>query len=165
MAAVFSAWTKRLYCQMMKLFAHKAPWYISGLAFECTGCGQCCAGPEEGYVWVTQEEIAAIARHVGLSQAEIRRKYVRKVSGRFSLTERKNNRDCIFLSFQPDGGMRCRIYPVRPMQCRTWPFWPGNLKSQETWSMAASRCQGINRGTLHAYDRIEAQRKATDSGT
>ena len=38
------------------------PWYASGLAFECTQCGDCCSGPEEGYVWVTPEEPSRVFR-------------------------------------------------------------------------------------------------------
>ena len=43
----------------MKLF-HRQPWYAGGLAFECTQCGQCCAGPNEGYVWVNDAEVARL---------------------------------------------------------------------------------------------------------
>ncbi len=37
-----------------------APWYQDGLAFTCTQCGKCCTG-DPGFVWVTDEEIAALA--------------------------------------------------------------------------------------------------------
>ena len=40
------------------------PWYQDGLHFSCTRCGHCCTG-EPGYVWVTDEELAAIAAHRG----------------------------------------------------------------------------------------------------
>ena len=39
-------------------------WYADGLHFECTQCGNCCSGPP-GYVWVTKQDIKAIARHLG----------------------------------------------------------------------------------------------------
>jgi len=145
----------------MKLFARRAPWYAGGLAFECTGCGACCAGPEEGYVWVTPDEIAAIAKHLGIPQADVRRKYVRRAGRRYSLVERPGNKDCIFLFDDPDGGRKCLIYPVRPTQCRTWPFWPGNLNRPIDWSLASVRCPGINRGPLHSYEQIEQKRNAT----
>ena len=60
-----------------------------------------------------------------------------------------------------DGGMDCRIYPVRPRQCRTWPFWPVNLSSPETWALAAGRCPGINRGRIVLFEQVEAKRNAT----
>lgn len=145
----------------MKLFGSKPPWYVAGLAFECTGCGRCCAGPEEGYVWATDEEIQRIARFLGLSESATRSRYVRKVGRRRSLKENKANNDCIFLSDPQDGGRKCAIYPVRPVQCRTWPFWPANLRSSEAWGYAALRCPGINRGDIHPLEEIEHKRDAT----
>ena len=145
----------------MGLSVRKSPWYVAGLAFECVGCGRCCAGPQEGYVWVTGEEISAIAGHLGLSEQQMRRRYVRKVGRRFSLIEREGSNDCVFLGHEADGSRGCRIYPVRPLQCRTWPFWPSNLRDADSWSDAASRCPGINRGPLHDVAEIEAKSRAT----
>ncbi len=148
----------------MKFFARQSPWYVAGLAFECVGCGRCCAGPAEGYVWVTDEEIAAIAEHLDMSEEETRLKYVRRVGRRHSLVERKDSKDCIFLTpdSRGEGGRGCRIYPVRPTQCRTWPFWPHNVSSPDGWAVAGRRCPGINRGErLFTQDEIEEQVKAT----
>ena len=146
----------------MNGFAGKAPWYVAGLAFECLGCGHCCAGPNEGYVWVTDDDIAAIAGHLGLDEAGFRHRHVRKVSRRYSLKERKGSKDCEFLIPKGDGGRQaCAIYPVRPAQCRTWPFWPGNLLSPEAWDRAGLRCGGINRGRLFTVTEIEERRHAT----
>src|SRR5207248_8895996 len=39
--------------------APPGPWYQDGLAFTCTRCGKCCTG-EPGFVWVTDDELAAI---------------------------------------------------------------------------------------------------------
>ncbi len=69
------------------------------------------------------------------------RKFVRKVKGAYSLVERANF-DCIFLQ-RADGKATCGIYPVRPMQCRTWPFWEMNLQTPAAWTHAASRCPGM----------------------
>jgi uncharacterized protein len=40
------------------------PWFKDGLHFTCTQCGKCCGG-KPGYVWVNDEEIAAIAAFLG----------------------------------------------------------------------------------------------------
>ena len=146
----------------MKGFGEKEPWYAAGLAFECVQCGRCCAGPEEGYVYVTREEIDAIARHLGISPEKMRRKFVRRAGLRFSLIEKRGCNDCIFLKAASEGGAQtCRIYPVRPTQCRSWPFWPINLAGPDSWSRAATRCGGINRGRLYSCEEIEDMRKAT----
>lgn len=138
----------------------KTSWYVGGLAFECTECGRCCGGPDEGYVWITDEEIAAAATHLGMEEADFRRRYTRKVGGRISLIEQENL-DCVFLRDGKDGKRGCLIYAVRPRQCRTWPFWPDNLRSPGDWSLAGLRCPGVNRGPLHDVAHIEEQRDRT----
>lgn len=146
---------------MHNVFA-KPTWYAAGLAFECLGCGNCCAGPDEGYVWVTKQQIAEIADYLGISEKHVLRKYLRKIGRRFSLVEREDNKDCVFLG-PAGGGRNCRIYPVRPTQCRTWPFWVSNLRFPKDWTLAALRCRGINRGPTHNCDEIQANRKAIRS--
>jgi len=54
------------------------------------------------------------------------------------------------------------IYPVRPTQCRTWPFWAGNLRSPADWNEAARRCPGINHGRVYDIEQIERLRKTRD---
>lgn len=146
---------------VMSLFDKKPRWYAAGLAFECVGCGGCCSGPEEGYVWVSDEEVEAIAQTLGLASAQMRRRYVRRVGRRQSLVERRDNHDCIFLKPDGQGGKTCAIYDVRPVQCRTWPFWPMNLANPSAWAKAGQRCQGINRGRPFTLDEIENLRDAT----
>jgi len=145
----------------MEIDTRKAPWYVAGLAFECQGCGSCCAGPGEGYVWVTQDEIAAIAEYLSITPDEMHKSYLRRVSRRYSLREDQRTKDCVFLSPDQGQGRRCAIYPVRPTQCRTWPFWPANLRRPGAWVRAAMKCRGINRGRLIPFDRIEAMRNTT----
>jgi len=135
-------------------------WYAAGLAFECVQCGRCCAGPAEGYVWVTDAEIEAIAKHLAIPPDRFRAGYLRRVRGSYSLVERPENRDCIFLS-EGDGVRRCDIYAVRPAQCRAWPFWPSNLTSPRAWAAAGARCPGINRGALLTCQEIELRRRTT----
>ncbi len=131
------------------------PWYVTGLAFACVGCGRCCAGPAEGYVWATDTEIAAIADYLGMAEAKLRRKYIRKVGKRFSLKEVKPSKDCVFLGPADGDGRGCAIYPVRPWQCRTWPFWPQNITDPDSWARAGLRCRGINRGQVHTSNEIQ----------
>ena len=145
----------------MRLFARTPPWYVAGLAFESQQCGRCCAGPGEGYVWVTAKEITAIAAHLGLSEGQMHRRHVRKVGRRFSLKECPGTRDCVFLESTAAGLAGCAIYAARPGQCRNWPFWASNLTDPRAWAAAQQRCRGINRGRLYRREDIEAQRDAT----
>lgn len=155
--------------------ANKAsPWYADGLDFTCTTCGNCCTGGP-GYVWVTDREIELAAEHLGLGLADFRRKYCRKISGRVSFKEvrRPNgNHDCVFLTEIPaDAGRKdlepgepvpmtrrvCGLYQVRPLQCRTWPFWKENLVTESAWERAAKGCPGMNRDGRH-FDLEEIAR-------
>jgi len=135
------------------------PWYQSGLAFECTQCGNCCSGPETGYVWVTDEEIErlAIAMEMGDDLDAFRRKFVRSVLSRQSLVEYSDG-DCIFLDPKTRG---CMVYEARPTQCRTWPFWPQTVNSPSDWARAAKGCPGCNSGPVYELDAITAKIKAT----
>ena len=127
-----------------------AVWYAEGLRFSCVRCGDCCRG-EPGYVWITDEEVEAAAAHLKMSVEAFRSQYVRQVGGDQSLIELPNG-DCIFWS--PVG---CDIYPVRPVQCRTFPFWREYLRSEHDWQGAQRRCPGVNSGKLHSLEEIRAR--------
>ena len=122
------------------------PWYRDGLRFTCTQCGHCCTG-DPGFVWVTEEELAALAKARGEPLREVRALYTRAARGRVTLREKANG-DCVF--YDRDKG--CTVYPVRPRQCRTWPFWASNLESPEAWQRAESICPGSGEGELIPAD-------------
>jgi Fe-S-cluster containining protein len=143
----------------MKLF-HPQPWYVNGLAFECAQCGQCCAGPNEGYVWVNDAEVAALAAALNIAEDDFRNIYLRRVGRHFSLVEEPKTKDCIFLLRQ-DGKIGCKVYDARPGQCRAWPFWRSNLHDAENWCLASQRCPGVNRGNIFAKDEIELRQSWT----
>lgn len=136
----------------------KTPWYITGLHFDCHQCGGCCSGPGEGYIWLIQAEIKFIADYLSESVEQVRQKYLRRVGPRTSIIEEAVSKDCIFAR-EIDGQKKCAIYPVRPNQCRTWPFWAGNLQSASKWNQATGECPGINRGRLYSCEEIEKIRK------
>jgi Fe-S-cluster containining protein len=123
---------------MIPVIKEEKSWYAEGLRFKCTGCGQCCTG-FPGYVWVSEEEIVAISKYLNLSIQEFSERFLHCVEGRFSLLEHPKTYDCIFLKDK-----KCQIYPVRPKQCRTFPWWTQNLKSEKEWEEAALHCEGIN---------------------
>ncbi len=129
-------------------------WYIAGLNFECMQCGACCSGPGEGYIWVTKPEIEIIADFLELAVGQLRREYLKRVGLRTTILEQSDTRDCVFLR-GTKGRKRCMIYPVRPSQCRIWPFWPSNLTGPNDWNRAAQKCSGINRGRCYSFEEIE----------
>lgn len=50
------------------------------------------------------------------------------------MLRKKRNGDCIFLE---ESTKKCRVYPARPMLCRTYPFYLENLK------LYISECEGL----------------------
>jgi Fe-S-cluster containining protein len=134
--------------------AGELPWYRDGLRFTCTQCGNCCTGAP-GYVWVNNEEIAALAANVGEEVERFEELYVRKVGARKSLREFSNG-DCVFFDGQK---RKCTVYDARPRQCKTWPFWDSNLKTPDDWAQTCEACPGSGQGKLHQLQQIEDQRK------
>ena len=132
-------------------------WYSDGLRFECTQCGDCCTGAP-GYVWMGSGEIRALAEFLGISADEFGARFLRKVGRRYSLIEKQNG-DCIFY----DGG--CTVYPDRPRQCRTFPFWTENLRSRGAWDEAASECPGMDHGRFYPVDAIERIRSGDEDAS
>ena len=124
------------------------PWYQDGLRFRCTQCGNCCTGAP-GYVWVTDEEVEDIARHRGESPVETLALFTRLIGKRRSLKERAGG-DCVFY----DRKQGCTVYPVRPRQCRTWPFWESNAVTKHTWERTCEICPGAGEGELISSEEI-----------
>lgn len=136
----------------------KTLWYSGGLHFECCGCGDCCSGPGEGYIWITQPEVKFVADFLKITENKLRQEYLNRVNLRTTIIEHASTKDCIFLK-RIDGEKKCLVYPVRPNQCRTWPFWTDNLSSPGAWNKATERCNGINRGRLYSFEEIEKLKK------
>jgi Fe-S-cluster containining protein len=85
--------------------------------FRCQRCGACCRVP--GYVALAPGEPEAIAAFLGLDIYAFTARYTALTFNRrdLSLVEGEDGR-CVFL--QDDNA--CRIQPVKPAQCRGFPF-------------------------------------------
>lgn len=123
-------------------------WFSKGLRFECARCGGCCRG-EPGFVWVSPAEAIEVAGFLGETADSFHAKYLRTVGERISLIEKPNG-DCVFW----ESGIGCRVYPLRPTQCRTFPFWAANLDSPSAWEVASRRCPGIGNGKFYSAREI-----------
>ncbi len=100
-------------------------------------------------VWVTLKEIEAISRYLQIELEEFGKNYLRLVDNRLSLIEMPNY-DCVFLK---QGA--CEIYPVRPAQCRSFPFWREMLSSRERWENNTAFCPGAGQGKTYTQQEIE----------
>jgi uncharacterized protein len=122
------------------------------LRFHCTGCGKCCSGDPDYYVFLSACESEGIRRYLGLTRRWFKRRYLRRTPQGELVINNQGGGPCVFL----DKDKRCRIYAVRPLQCRTYPFWSEVVKSRVGWRGEARRCEGIDHGRVVPLTRIRA---------
>lgn len=128
---------------------HERPYFFDhGLKFACRRCGACCNGAP-GIIYVSACEIDPIAGFLDVGRNVFVERCLYPFRDSFSIREDDTGR-CIFY----ENG--CAIYPVRPLQCRTFPFWFQNLRSPQDWRGVASGCPGIGQGQLHTKAEIMA---------
>ena len=153
--------------QRVQMMETKSPFWIEGLQFACTGCGKCCRN--DGEVWLDSDEFVSLCDHLQLDCNEVIDKYAdsvmngwvklkNKVSSEMNSVKGGNivGDSCIFLD---DDGKKCTIYEARPIQCRTYPYWPRLLaniseweneavvpdsESGKHWTPEEGGCEGIN---------------------
>jgi Fe-S-cluster containining protein len=113
----------------------------SSLRFTCVrGCTACCE--QNGWVYVTDADIARAAAWLHLTEAEFETRYVYRTRHRARLRKPKGAQ-CHFLK---EGG--CGIHPAKPTQCRMFPFWPELVEDRKAWKQTARYCPGIGQGPL-----------------
>ena len=122
----------------------------NGVRFRCTDCGACCTGAP-GRVRVSEEELKVLSEHRKEPLNDLIASKTRENDGMRYLQERENG-DCVFFM---DG--RCSVHPVKPTQCRLYPFWFQNVRSEKTWRKTCEECPGIGEGELVSPDEIIQQ--------
>ncbi len=117
--------------------------------FDCSACetcgGKCCTG-ERGYIFCNVDELKLIASFLKLPFDDFTQKYVKKVGYKYSLIEKpdvqvEDSYACIFFDTIK---RKCQIYPVRPKQCRTFPFWNNFLdENSQDFRYLIQMCKGV----------------------
>jgi Fe-S-cluster containining protein len=85
---------------------------------------------------------------------EVKQLRARKAKGRYTLREKVNG-DCVYLG----AGKGCTIYEIRPVQCRTWPFWESTVGTPEDWEETKKVCPGSGHGDLISPEEITMRLK------
>ena len=134
------------------------PWYRNGLRFACTHCGKCCT--KKGYVWLEEEDIARLSLHFNLTREAFIQKYAKHCGFDLALLDDFRSKDCIFLKDKKF----CSVYEARPIQCRTFPWWPQNLKSAQDWEETKKECEGIDHQEAPLISLSEIKEQLQKSG-
>ena len=136
--------------------AKKLPFYSRGLRFSCTRCSDCCRH-ESGFVFMSMKDVSMLASALKMESREFVRAYCRwipSVNGTEELSlKEKSDLDCIFWAKTPVEG--CSVYAARPLQCRSFPFWPSVVHDKDSWEYVAWDCPGMGKGSLHSGESIE----------
>ena len=130
----------------MDSFLNRSCFFDEGLRFECQRCGACCTG-EPGTIYVGPDEILPIAEFLQISAADFIGHYLYPFRDSYSIREHADGRCFCYAN-------GCTIYPVRPNQCKSFPFWPDNLRSETQWKKVSDTCPGIDHGRLYTKAEI-----------
>ena len=125
-----------------------------GIRFECQGSGNCCVSRGTyGFVYLSKKDIKKLSIYFKITEQNFIKNYCQKTDGFIHLKElKKNNGNCIFLKDN-----KCTVYKSRPIQCRTWPFWPENMNTK-TWNNdIAKNCPGVGKGKVKTKKEILKQ--------
>jgi Fe-S-cluster containining protein len=140
----------------------KEVFYADGLCFSCTRCSDCCRH-DPGYVFLSEQDTAALVGALGMSYNDFVETYCRWVASawgfeRLALKELANY-DCVFWK------QGCLVYEQRPRQCRAFPFWQAVVVSAKAWKTVAAYCPGMNKGALHSSEEIASWLAQEDAET
>lgn len=123
------------------------------IRFQCQpGCINCCT--QSGDVYLTEADIDRIAQHLGLARADFEQRHVRRTPDHARLRIPRQD-SCPFLI---EGG--CGIHPVKPLQCRVFPFWPENIANRASWHKLRRYCPGVGVGSLVQIQTARAEAQA-----
>lgn len=126
--------------------------FLKKADFKCRQCSSCCRH-FPGVVYLSKEDFNKISKYLKINPNQLLNDFCRGIEKNGKLVvglKEKVNYDCIFWSES------CLIYPARPVQCITYPFWPSIVEFEERWKEEAEYCKGINKkGKLSLKQKIK----------
>lgn len=127
--------------------------------FTCTICGHCCEGG--GNVYFSEIELENVFKHLKIPEKDrdrFKMKFIRNRENGYFV--HSSSIDCYFLQKG-----QCVIYPVRPLQCRTYPFWPSCFASTNDVKKLKKECRGALKGNGKIYSFLSTVRRTNKTMT
>ena len=117
--------------------------------FECQRCARCCGDTSHRgrNLLLTKSEVEEISERTGLNPLSFATPISNK--GIYQYRMKKRGGKCIFLD-----GKACRIYDIRPLVCRFYPFSVCKKDEKYVFNFAED-CPGIGLGDVVAEDVFE----------
>ena len=113
--------------------------------FSCRRCGACCR-IKDGIVRVSDDEVTRIAAFLGMKEGDFIATETELAPDRRSLVlKSRPDGSCIYLT----SDNLCRINPVKPDKCRTFPFAWTNPNSSEV-------CPALSEAAGYDKDEFES---------
>lgn len=112
-------------------------------AFDPNACNQCngaCCRGESGYIWLNKKEVRDISGFLGIEEDTFLQDYCKNIGKKITIKETRSKNEYFCIFFEEERG--CKIYPVRPEQCRSYPFWP-RYKNKKNINEVCKECIGI----------------------
>ena len=128
--------------------------YPDDVSFQCARCGLCCGDTKSRrrHVVLLKEEARTISETVlnpiksFATITKNRKPYV------YEMRKTRKQQKCVFLH-----GTQCRIYAVRPLVCRFYPFELSRSKSGKLRFLCTGECPGIGKGERLEREYFEKQ--------
>ena len=122
--------------------------------FECQPeCTHCCT--MAGNVFLTEDDVDRIAAHLELTPAEFREQHCLYDDEDLRLAGRSKD-PCRLVT-----ATGCSIHEVKPVQCRTFPYWPEYVVNKRSWKNLGSFCPGIGVGPIIPVEQVRTDAQET----
>ncbi len=119
------------------------------MRFECQRCARCCGDTSHRgrNLLLTKNEVEEISTRSGLNPLSFSTPVTQK--GQYEYKMKKRGGKCVFLD-----GKACRIYDVRPIICRFYPFSMCKKDKKYVFDFAED-CPGIGLGEVLPGEKFE----------
>ena len=110
-------------------------------------------------MYLRPQDAQLLANHHGMEVSDwLERDCSQTIDGRYILKSDQYTDICIYL----DEEKKCTVYEVRPAQCKSFPFWAENVRSDRSWKLTVNSCPGLDSEEAFIIDGNTIRKKILD---